>query len=181
MSMRAVPPWRADDRMGDVDAIQPEEVRAVPEGAATSTWGGPELALCHGELRFLILDDTGAGITARLEPHLRSGIWRRFSDTSPPHIRYGGEVWQPSWGARGTGFRVSRNGELHYLGGSPDGVAQWLRADIVESIARRCGGGLVLQAAVVAWRERAILIPRRGRSGTSTLAAELVRHGATQY
>lgn len=179
--MRAVPSWHPRDRMGYGDAIQGEEIRALPEGGASSTWGRRELTLRHGELRFLIVDDTGAGISARLEPYLRSGNWLRFSDTSPPHMRYNVEIWRPSWGVRGTGYRVSRNDELQFLGGSPDRLAQWLRADIDETIARRGGASLVLQAAVLVWRERAILIPSWGRSGTSTLAAELVLQGATQY
>src|SRR5262245_58126379 len=107
----AGPSWRARDRMGNFDAIQGEELRALPEGGASSTWGGRELTLRHGELRFLIVDDTRAGITARLEPYLRSGNWLRFSDESSPHIRYNVEIWQPSWGARGTGYRVSKNDE----------------------------------------------------------------------
>lgn len=38
-----------------------------------------------------------------------------------------------------------------------------------------------VHAGVVGWRDRAILIPGRSRSGKSTLVAELLRAGATYY
>ena len=40
---------------------------------------------------------------------------------------------------------------------------------------------LFVHAGVVAWRDRAILIPGSSFSGKSTLVSELVRHGAVYY
>jgi hypothetical protein len=166
--------------MRNVDEIEGAALPAVPGGGAGSTGPGRELAFVCGGLSFLIVDEAGAGIAARLEAILASAISPSV-DRTPPDVRYVVDTWQPKWGAIGTGYRVSRDEKLRYLGTSLERVAQWLRADIDENVARASSADLLLHAAVVAWRERAILICGPGRCGTSTLAAELVRNGAMAW
>ena len=133
---------------------------------------------CRG-VQLLIVDAAGAEIATRIEQCVPSEA--AVGGTGAPDLRYAVEPWQASWGSSGTGYRVLRDGKLRYLGNRVDRLVQWLRSDIDEQVSRRSRDGLLVQAAAVGWRERAILIPGRCRTGISSLATELVRHGATSY
>jgi hypothetical protein len=70
--------------------------------------------------------------------------------------------------------RTVRSHDLHEV---LDEFAKDLRLFIAGSARRR----LFIQAGVVGWRGRAIIIPGQSLSGKSTLVAELVRAGAVYY
>ena len=53
--------------------------------------------------------------------------------------------------------------------------------DVDSFIAERSTTRVFVHAGVVGWKERAIVIPGRSRSGKSTLVAEFLRAGATYY
>ena len=71
-------------------------------------------------------------------------------------------------------FRIARTLEL-------DEALDLLEGDLQLSIAAAARGRLFVHAGVVGWRDRAIVIPGRTRSGKTTLVAALVRAGATYY
>jgi hypothetical protein len=142
-----------------------------------------ELAFDRGGLRFLvILDGRQAALTARLAAALAPRPAPSTGDTQLPDLRYVVEPWQAAWGpATGAGYRVSRDGVVRYLGRCVDCLVRWILRDIDELAGHHPGDGLLLRGAAVVWRERAILLPGRSGTGTSSLAADLVRCGATRY
>lgn len=137
-----------------------------------------EVVFRHGGIRFAVTGEADAEIVARLQASLPADV-SASSDGSIPDVRYTIDRWRPSLTRSAPGHRIFRNGALRYLGRSPERVARWLRADIDDSVARCSSTRVVLAADVVAWRGRAILIMGHDRSGPSSLAAELVRLGAT--
>lgn len=58
---------------------------------------------------------------------------------------------------------------------------QQLGAHLMNHVAERAPGYVFLHAGVVAWQDRALLLPGFSHAGKSTLVAELVRAGATYY
>lgn len=132
----------------------------------------------YAGVRVQVVDDADADLAARLEcdPPTRPGS----TDTDTPDLTYVVQPWQAAWDKRGRGYRVRRDDKLCYLGHSPEHLAQWLRVDIDAQVSQHTKS-LLLQAAAVVWRGRAILIPRRCRTGTSTLVAALVGLGASNY
>lgn len=135
-----------------------------------------ELAFDRCGVRLVIVDAAGAGIEARLagaEPP-----WAPAGDARSADLRYVIEPWRPAWGASGTGFRVSRDGAVRYLGTCHERLAKWLRADVDEQAPRRSGNAVAVRGAAVIWRERSILIPARRAGETVGLVSELARCGA---
>lgn len=131
----------------------------------------PELTFAWRGVRFLIVDAAGAGV-ARWLPEGDDG------GSGPPAVCYVVEPWAPAWGGGAGRYRVSRDGHVRYLGSSGERLAAWLRADLAAQAARHAGDDLPVLADAVAWRQRAILLLRRGGIGISTLTAELRRRGA---
>jgi hypothetical protein len=56
-----------------------------------------------------------------------------------------------------------------------------LESEIRQSVAAEAPDRVFVHAGVVGWRERAIVVPGRSRSGKTTLVAELVKAGAKYY
>ncbi len=63
----------------------------------------------------------------------------------------------------------------------PNELYEALESSLALEVAEHARGRLFVHAGVVSWRERAIVIPGRSRSGKSTLVEALVRAGATYY
>lgn len=163
--------------MADIDQRGAGDARAEAGNGISSTASGP-VSFVIGARRFLIVDLAGAGIASLLAKG--AGGWNpQPGDLGTPDVRYVVESWRSRWGV--SGLRLSRDGALHYLGSGAEEAARWLRRDIEEDVARTTSADVILDATAVVWRERAILIAGQGRSGTSNLAAELVRHGAAPW
>lgn len=151
-------------RRGAADASVRGTAMPSPLRESTFRWRG---------LRVQIADAAGIDLAAWLPDD-------RIPDTgATPDLRYLVECWQPAWGARGERYRVSRNGVVRYLGSGRERLGAWLRADLAEDAARATT--LAVAGDAVVWRQRAILVPRPGRIGTSALVAALVRGGAAPH
>lgn len=81
----------------------------------------------------------------------------------------------------GGGFELTA-GDLPLARSSDLGeVADAFHQDLKWTVAERAPRRVFLRAAVVGWRDRAIVLPGGPRSGKSTLARALVRLGATFF
>jgi predicted 2-oxoglutarate/Fe(II)-dependent dioxygenase YbiX len=78
-------------------------------------------------------------------------------------------------------YHVTCNEEHRHQGSEREGMLRWLGSEIDRTVAEHSPEGLFVHAGVVAWRERAILVPGRSTTGKSTLVEELVRRGAMYY
>lgn len=78
-------------------------------------------------------------------------------------------------------YRVEANGEL--LADTPalGSALDQLSGHMMVHVAEHTPDFVFLHAGVVAWQERALLLPGVSFAGKSTLVAELVRAGATYY
>ena len=81
-----------------------------------------------------------------------------------------------------------RRFNLAYVGAMPlartldlDEALDLIESDLHLRIAERAHGRVFVHAGVVAWRDRAVVIPGRTFTGKTTLVAALVRAGATYY
>jgi hypothetical protein len=78
-------------------------------------------------------------------------------------------------------YAASRDGVEVFSPATEEDVFRWLWHDIDLALAERSPQMLFVHAGVVGWRGLALVIPGPGKTGTSTLVAELVRRGAVYY
>ena len=136
------------------------------------------LSICCYGARVDVSEGDDLDVCARL-PGLLPPEARLAEDTTPD-VRY--DVRRAGTGeAAAGGFTVSRDGQICWTGDCVEDLLQWLRADIDFQVALFGRAGLFVHAGVVSWRNRAILIPGRSRTGKTRLVEELVRHGARYY
>ncbi len=62
-----------------------------------------------------------------------------------------------------------------------DRVLRHVTGGVDAAVAKHCREWLFVHAGVVAWRNYAILVPGRSRSGKTTMVLEMIRRGATYY
>jgi hypothetical protein len=89
------------------------------------------------------------------------------------------------------GKKTSSTADLfHVIYAGPTKIAQTLNleaaldaleSDVETHVAQHAANRVFLHAGVVAWRDRAIVIPAPSLAGKSTVVAALLRHGATYY
>lgn len=95
-------------------------------------------------------------------------LLQRMLDVSPP-------LWRPS-----TARRVARTYELRASGDVDEALAAYA-ADVKMFIAERSPQRVFVHAGVVAFDDRAIVIPGKSFSGKTTLVRALLDAGATYY
>ncbi|HEX4138681.1 MAG TPA: hypothetical protein VHY84_28990 [Bryobacteraceae bacterium] len=74
-----------------------------------------------------------------------------------------------------------RRADVCLSSGDLDEMLKALESDLHFQVARHARTALFVHAGVVAWKDRAVLIPGRSMSGKTSLVAALVRAGATYY
>jgi len=81
-----------------------------------------------------------------------------------------------------TGFdSLEKNGEVLAQNAPRDSILDQLCSNIRRTVAEFAVDKVFVHAGVVAWRDRAIVLPAKSFGGKSTLVAELVRRGAVYY
>lgn len=78
-------------------------------------------------------------------------------------------------------FQVLRDQELLAEEPSLEMALRMLGGHLILHVAERAPDHVFIHAGVVAWQDRALLLPGASFAGKSTLVAELVRAGATYY
>jgi hypothetical protein len=76
---------------------------------------------------------------------------------------------------------LEKNGEVLAQGAPRASLMDQLCSKIRQTVAEYAVGKVFVHAGVVAWKDRAIVLPARSFGGKSTLVAELVRRGAVYY
>lgn len=74
-------------------------------------------------------------------------------------------------------IQLHRGETLLYDGDSPARLAIVLANTVTEQLASECSRGLLLHAAALGWRGRAVILPGRTGTGKTTLAAWLTKRG----
>jgi hypothetical protein len=82
---------------------------------------------------------------------------------------------------RKSGYEIFANGELLEDTETLDDALILLGGRMMNHVAEHAPEYVFLHAGVVAWEDRALLLPGVSHAGKSTLVAELVRAGATYY
>lgn len=80
-----------------------------------------------------------------------------------------------------TGYEAFANEELLFGAEKLNDALIELGGHMMIHVAEHAPDYVFLHAGVVAWKDRALLLPGRSHAGKSTLVAELVRAGATYY
>lgn len=78
-------------------------------------------------------------------------------------------------------FQLMMDGELIAAEGTVDQALAQLRGHLIVHVTEYAPEYVFVHAGVVAWQDRALLLPGITRAGKSTLVSELVRLGATYY
>jgi hypothetical protein len=140
--------------------------------------------VCHGVVVRIRADrPVLEGVPARLPPGARLVGGARCVDAESAHVRY---VWT-------THERAGADGPLHVVTvqsvAAPDAevartpdrdeALSCLMRDAEFQVALHAPEDVFIHAAAVGWRGRAIVLPGYSYAGKSTVAAELVRLGAT--
>ncbi len=82
---------------------------------------------------------------------------------------------------KGERFELFRNNEKVIEDASGEFFFQMVESEVRLTVAEFAVSKVFLHAGVVAWKNRAIVIPAKSFSGKSTLVAELVKRGAVYY
>jgi len=82
---------------------------------------------------------------------------------------------------KGERFELFRNDERLIEDAGGEFFFQMVESEVRITVAEFAVSRVFLHAGVVAWRNRAIIIPAKSFSGKSTLVAELVKKGAIYY
>ena len=141
---------------------------------ASSVRGEHSAALIsHGVPFRLFAED--AALLNRMKSHVPHGSVS--SNGFPPSARRFALRRAP----RETGYEVLANEELLTDAEALDDALILLGGHMMIHVAEHAPEYVFVHAGVVAWEDRALLLPGASHAGKSTLVAELVRAGATYY
>ncbi|MBV9279042.1 MAG: 2OG-Fe(II) oxygenase [Chloroflexi bacterium] len=132
------------------------------------------------------------GVRVHLAAATGTDLCHRLRETFPPAwaapagsglvpVSYAVTAAPPATAGDHPRYAVSRDGSAVFGPATEEEVFRWLRRDVDRAVAERAPQMLFVQAGVVGWRGLALVIPGGGRTGKSTLVAELVRRGAAYY
>lgn len=140
----------------------------------------PSVCDCTYRIRPLGVE-IAIGCTAALRVRLE-GLLSRWSPRATDHPAPS-EVWisDPAGAASPGVWTLGAGQTTLFETGSAAGVLQALQHWIDATVSRRAVGLMPLHAGVVAWHDRALLLPGPSGSGKSTLVAALAACGATYY
>ncbi len=83
-------------------------------------------------------------------------------------------LWDEAGGRR---VALQRGATVLYEGESPATLATLLLNAVTEHLAAECRRGVLIHAAALGWRGRAVILPGRTGAGKTTLAAWLMKQG----
>jgi hypothetical protein len=141
---------------------------------ASSLGGGHSAGLISHGVPFRLVAESEA-LLERMKRHAPHG--------SVPSDRLPAEVREFSLriSGRALGYEVFADAELVDDAGALDEALVLLGGHMTIYVAEHAPEYVFLHAGVVAWEDRALLLPGQSYAGKSTLVAELVRAGATYY
>ena len=128
----------------------------------------------------MTLEAFGVRLAVRVDhPALTDVVHSRLRLGSKPYLEGDCDVQFAVWSRDGFHYQLLREDEPLGPTVELEVALAMLDACVCSEVAQRAQGALLIQGGAVALGDRALVLPGRSFSGTSTLIQELVAHGAT--